>query len=510
MKKIKNNFIKHPYIYSVVVILVIFIIGFYAFGKNGDSSETLIIKKSTLKRQISVSGKVIASENAELGFEQGGRIASILAPVGTQVKKGETIATTENAEIYAEILQKQAAIERENAKLASLKQGTRPEQLQIDKQAQIDSSNSLITTARSVHSKIENAFINDVDTLFINANSVNPEIIINLDSENQSLAIEKERLIITEKLVAWKKTISTLEGSTSQSNINTILLETKSNLASIKLFVDKLSSITNNIKNNNSSLTQAQIDSYRNSINTASQSVADSIKDIQNAEASWISNNNKLALSVAGSTENDLASQSATLKFAMADLQLTQARLAKTVIKAPFDGIVTRMDIKIGEIVSPNTSKVSLMSFSDYEIDSYIPEVLIANIKSGNPALVTLDAYGSEITFDATVTFIDPAETIRDGVSTYKTKMVFNKPDERIRSGMTANAVITTLEKPDTIVIPQSIIRHNNEKKIIDRLIDGVITETIIETGDSTSLGQIEVTSGLSEGDIIIINSTQK
>ncbi len=510
MKKIKNNFIKHPYIYSVVVILVIFIIGFYAFGKNGDSSETLIIKKSTLKRQISVSGKVIASENAELGFEQGGRIASILAPVGTQVKKGETIASTENAEIYAEILQKQAAIERENAKLASLKQGTRPEQLQIDKQAQIDSSNSLITTARSVHSKIENAFINDVDTLFINANSVNPEIIINLDSENQSLAIEKERLIITEKLVAWKKTISTLEGSTSQSNINTILLETKSNLASIKLFVDKLSSITNNIKNNNSSLTQAQIDSYRNSINTASQSVADSIKDIQNAEASWISNNNKLALSVAGSTENDLASQSATLKFAMADLQLTQARLAKTVIKAPFDGIVTRMDIKIGEIVSPNTSKVSLMSFSDYEIDSYIPEVLIANIKSGNPALVTLDAYGSEITFDATVTFIDPAETIRDGVSTYKTKMVFNKPDERIRSGMTANAVITTLEKPDTIVIPQSIIRHNNEKKIIDRLIDGVITETIIETGDSTSLGQIEVTSGLSEGDIIIINSTQK
>jgi RND family efflux transporter MFP subunit len=510
MKKIKNNFSKHPYMYSVVLILVIFIIGFYAFGKNGDYSETLVITKSTLKRQISVSGKVVASENAELGFEQGGRISSILAPVGTQVKKGDSIATIENAEIHAEILQKQAAIERENAKLASLRVGTRPEQLQIDKQAQIDSSNSLITTIRSVHSEIENTFINDIDVLFLNGNSVNPDIIINLDSENQSLAIEKDRLVITEELIAWKKTIKSLESSVSHDNINSLLTETKNTLIIVKAFVDKLGLISNNLKNNNTSLTQTQLDAYRNSINTASQSVTDSIKEVQSAEATWLSNTNKLALSVAGSTENDLASQSATLKIAQADLQLTQARLSKTMIKAPFDGVITRMDIKVGEIISPNTSKVSLMSFLNYEIDSYIPEVLIANIKSGNPALVTLDAYGSEVVFDATVTFIDPAETIRDGVSTYKTKMVFNKPDDRIRSGMTANAVITTLEKPDTIVIPQSIIKHSDNTKTVDRLINGVSTETIIETGDSTSLGQVEVINGLSEGDVVIINNLQK
>ena len=54
----------------------------------------------------------------------------------------------------------------------------------------------------------------------------------------------------------------------------------------------------------------------------------------------------------------------------------------------------------------------------------------------GDNANITLDAYDSDVVFGARVTSIEPAETIVDGVATYKTTLQFNKKDRRVRSGM--------------------------------------------------------------------------
>ena len=133
-----------------------------------------------------------------------------------------------------------------------------------------------------------------------------------------------------------------------------------------------------------------------------------------------------------------------------------------------------------------------------------MPEADIAKVSVGNTSIVTLDAYGRDVVFEAKVVAIDPAETIVDGVATYKVTFQFIEDDERIKSGMTANIDITSDNRENVIAVPQrSIIRKNGDKFV--RILDGNnVKEIKVETGLYGSDGNIEIIRGINEGDKVI------
>lgn len=501
----KKTFLKRPYIYSLIILVIIIGSVFAILNGKNSTLETIKITKTTFKRQVSVSGKVVAAQSVDLGFEQGGKIASINTPVGTKVTKGTVIASLDNADIRAELLQKQAALEKEQAKLTSIIQGTRPEQLAIYKQTYNDSTRALVTAMRSAQLNTEYALLNQSDAVFSNGSGVNPTITIRTQSESEKRSIENSRLVSTEKNNSWKDSLSNLSESSEIAALNKAKSISDDTLLFVKSFIDELSGIAGRLSTGNSGLTQTQIDSYRSSINAAGQKISTAIETVQSAEASWSNAKESLTLYSASATQSDIDAQRASVRAAEADVENARAKLQKTLITATFDGTVTRMDIKVGEIISSNSTKISLMSTDAFNIESYVPEVHIANIKPGNTAKVTLDAYGEDSIFGAVVQSVDPAETIRDGVSTYKVTLSFDQYDPRIKSGMTGSVNIITLEKPSAIVIPQSVIIKRDGYSYVSKLVNGNPVEVLVETGDSTSLGQIEIVSGLSEGDSVIL-----
>lgn len=510
MNKIKNTFKKNVLLSSLVIIAVI-VVAVMFFGRSSDVVETITMSRSTLKQQVSASGKVVAQLSSELGFEQGGRISRVITPVGTMVSKGSLIASIENGDAQAEVLQKRAALSKEESRLISLENGTRPEQLAIDEQTYTDSRNTLIVKLRSTALDIEDALLSDIDTMFDDGSSVNPKIQIISKGYQEEQKINNQRFAVTENLEALKNINEMITSTSEDSVIDSALSKARELFTAMSTLSNTLISITNDLYPNNSGYTQTQIDTYKTSANTGSQTLAETMNTLQTAETKWKQSRNSLALSKAGSTNEDLDIQRAAIQVAEADLISAEAHLAKTLIIAPFDGVVTRMDLKQGEIVSPNTSKVSIMSTSSFKIESYIPEVNIAHIKVGDPAKVTLDAYGTDIVFNANVTFIDPAETIRDGVSTYKVTLAFTEQDARIRSGMTANVTITTLEKPNVFILPKSIITTNDSGIMtIKKLVGDEYLDVVIKTGDTTTLGQVEVIDGVSEGDVIRVDGQTK
>ncbi len=145
-----------------------------------------------------------------------------------------------------------------------------------------------------------------------------------------------------------------------------------------------------------------------------------------------------------------------------------------------------------------------MLSRGVFQIESYVPEVNIANIEVGDSAVVTLDAYGAE-TFAATIASIDPAETVKDGVSTYKTTLQFTTEDPRIRSGMTANITITTEQKFGVLIVPQGAIVRRSGNTYVQILSDKEVIERQVTTG-TTSLGQVEILSGIAAGEMIVLN----
>ncbi len=146
-----------------------------------------------------------------------------------------------------------------------------------------------------------------------------------------------------------------------------------------------------------------------------------------------------------------------------------------------------------------------MLASDSFLIESYIPEIAIADVAVGDTAQVYLDAYGQNVPFDARVSLIDPAETERDGISTYKTTLQFISPDERIRSGLTANMTISTEHKANALVIPQGALIRRGEDTFVKLLIDEELVERQVTTGLS-SVGHIEIVSGLSAGDILVLN----
>jgi len=163
------------------------------------------------------------------------------------------------------------------------------------------------------------------------------------------------------------------------------------------------------------------------------------------------------------------------------------------------------MDAKVGEIISPTTPLISMQSDGVFQIETYVPEVSIAQVAVGNPATTTLDAYGSAIEFLATVVAVDPAETVKDGVPTYKTTLSFLAADPRIRSGMTANVVMETGVLHSAVVIPAGAIGTKNGATYVSVLARGAVVSRAVTTGPSPALGQAHVLSGLTAGDVILL-----
>ncbi|MBU0728038.1 efflux RND transporter periplasmic adaptor subunit [Patescibacteria group bacterium] len=228
--------------------------------------------------------------------------------------------------------------------------------------------------------------------------------------------------------------------------------------------------------------------------------------------------------------EANMSSQNAVIAQAWAAVSQYQALLNKTILTAPIDGVITRIEAKVGEIVFPSSSTyevqvpvISLIGEGDFEIETFIPEVDIASVKIGDIARVTLDTYGSDEFFEAYVKSIDPAETLIEGVTTYKTKFLFASSDERIRSGMTANVDVITAEKRDVIGIPQRAIIYKDGNKVVRILVlesdpenpneeTEVLNESIVITGIRGTNGYMEIIEGVNEGDKVItkINNNEE
>ncbi|MBU1683109.1 efflux RND transporter periplasmic adaptor subunit [Patescibacteria group bacterium] len=263
---------------------------------------------------------------------------------------------------------------------------------------------------------------------------------------------------------------------------------------------------------------------------TNSSAVSAAESEINSAENVLASAEDQLALKEAGYTyeqiasqkakvrqaEANVSSQRASISQAWANVSNYQAQIEKTILTAPIAGLVTKVEAEVGEVMFPSSTTyevqmpvVSIIGEGNFEMEVNVPEVDISNVKVGDIAIITLDAYGSDMEFEATVTEVDPAETLIEGIPTYKVTLQFTESDEQIKSGMTANIDIMTDMREDVIAIPQRAVITQNDAKFVRILqeSDGMeeLAEVEVTTGLRGSDGRIEITEGVNEGDKVVI-----
>src|SRR3989344_4939293 len=500
---------------AVVLVAAIGAISFLGNGDNGE--ETLVVHAGTFVQQVAVSGTVVAADDVDLGFTQSGRISRIYVKVGDTVATGKILAEIDNSDARAAVLQRQAAVEAEEARLRSLEEGTRPEELAVA-QAEVESAEAtlaqrnqgVVDAIESAYSESDDAVRNQFDQFLTNPRSADPKVDF-LSTNSQVIStIESNRPLVEMALTSWQTEILSLSPS---SDLPKAIEYAQKNLSSVSSLLSAAATALNNAIPS-SATTQSEINGYvtdiaaaRSAINTAMSSLTTAATTRTSALAALNAAQKNLALKRAGTTGANIDVQKAQVRVAEALLADARAALQKTLIFAPFRGIVTRVDVTAGEIVSPNGTEISMISTDAFEIETFVPEINIPLLSVGNPGVVTLDAYGADAPFEARIVSIDPAQTVRDGVSTYRAILQFNTQDPRIKSGMTASVAITTQERDGVISVPQGIIILREGKKFVPVKEGENIVEREVTTGSVSSIGSVEILSGLVNGDVVVLSS---
>jgi len=131
-------------------------------------------------------------------------------------------------------------------------------------------------------------------------------------------------------------------------------------------------------------------------------------------------------------------------------------------------------------------------------------------VKIGNKATLTFDAFPNK-TFTGKVVSIDTIGSVSSGVTTYPAVIKLDTQVPEIFSNMTTSATIITQIKDNVFLVPTSAVQTQNEQSTVRVLKNNKINQVTVETGLSSST-QVEITSGLSEGDTVItsvISSSQ-
>jgi HlyD family secretion protein len=502
MEKTKNLLIKWPWITGLIVAVGAG--GFWYFTRTGAEApvDYVLVERGTVSQIVSVTGYVKPASDVDLSFEKGGRISSVQHGVGDRVGSGDTLVVLESGDIAAQLAEAQAVAKAQAAKLAELKNGARPEDILVSEVEVANAMNDVVNGVKNAYVNSDDAIRNKVDQLFTNPSSSFPQFIFSISDSQLKINMETDRRKIESLLSEWNVEIA---GAVVASDLTSFIIKTKDNLRLIQSYLDRMSLAVNALQPS-ATVTQATIDGYKAAVLSGRTNISNSLDSITSAEEKLRTAESKLALKKAGTVKEQIDAQEAQVESAEASIMNLKAQLAKTIIRSPISGIVTKQDAKQGEIASASIILTSVISSAKYQIEANVAEADIAKIKIGDEAQVTLDAYGNDVVFTATVANIDPAETIIDGVPTYKTTLQFKEGDKRIKSGMTANTDIAGARRDNVLFIPGRTISGKGTAKTVN-LIDGETTrETKIETGLRGSNGDVEILSGLKEGDKVKTN----
>jgi RND family efflux transporter MFP subunit len=514
MKKVLSNFLKRRApLYFIIAIVLVIIVYLFIYKNSNSTFETENSEISSITEQISVTGKVTALKTAELAFEKGGVVKKINHKVGDPVKALDVIIELDSSDSNAQLLGAEANLLAERAKLIELEQGLRPEELSVEeaklKSAQISFEDARTTVINALHDsyiKTENSVFNYSDSFFVNPQSVVPRIDIRTENYAQENSINMSRVVVGEKLKMWK---SDLDKMTIQTDPTKFLENVHDYLEKTKLFMSQLSSIVSNLTPGISGLSQATIDSHNVTINLAVSTFNTAVASMATAESVYRSALSNLALikdqfelRKVGSSEQTIQAQKARVDQANSSVLLYKSELIKKTLISPIDGIITKVENEVGEFVSPG--QISAVVMSDVlKVEVNIPESDIAKVSVGNTANITLDAYDDSNIFPAHIIMIDPAETIVEGVPTYKVTLQFDQKDERIRSGMTANINVTTRIKENVVTVPYRAVYTKDGISYVKVVNDSNakdFSELKIVTGIRGNDGRIEIISGLGSG----------
>lgn len=196
----------------------------------------------------------------------------------------------------------------------------------------------------------------------------------------------------------------------------------------------------------------------------------------------------------------------AAFHAARANLVLAEARLSKTVVTAPFAGVVGFRAVSVGAYVSPGDRIVELASIDPLKVDFRVSEVFLPHLRVGLPIRMTVDARPGE-SIDGEIVAVDPIVDVNGRAVRLRARVP--NPEGRLLPGMFARIRIVVEERPQAVLVPEAALFRDGEDVYVYRLEAGKAVRAKVAIGRRLP-GQVEVQSGIGSGTVVVTAGHQQ
>lgn len=509
INKIKTYIALHKTI-SIVVLIVVLGGGYWIYGKltstTGESRYmTTKVKRGEIVASTSGSGQVSSLSQVDIKAKVSGDVSYIVTKDGQNVSAGALIAKLDDKDAQKSV--RDAEVNLESAKISL-------EKLKIEKSKE-NMDADLAQSYDDGFNGVSNVFLDlpgimtGIDNLFfesdINVNQSNIEWYVGrTPNEDSGKAVFYKEKFLDSYNIALKAYEDNFENYKSTSRTSDFLIIEKLILETydtVKLIADTVKDGSNYIDFVNDSIQTHNLNvpaiiathktilgGYTSKTNSHLTSLLTAKTDIKNYKDSFLNAN------------LDIQSSTLSVKQKENSLQDAKEKLEDYFIRAPFEGSVTKINIKKGDTVNSGAIVTTLITKSQIAEIS-LNEVDVAGIKIGQKATLTFDAI-PDLTISGKVADIDAIGTVSQGVVTYIVKISFDAQDDRVKPGMSVNASIITDIKQDVLVVPNSALKSQAGTSYVE-MFDEALTPGADKLTDFTSKiapNKIPVEVGLSSG----------
>lgn len=199
-------------------------------------------------------------------------------------------------------------------------------------------------------------------------------------------------------------------------------------------------------------------------------------------------------------------SQRAALEAARARVATQRATVADRVIRAPFEGVLGLRLVSSGSLVTPGTAITTLDDVSLIKLDFTFPESAMSQLAVGQRVNARSDAWPGE-TFSGRIANID--SRVDTGSRAFTVRAEIANPDGRLRPGMLLEVGVERSAR-ETLAIPELALQQSGATASVFRVEAGEkVGQVQVKTG-ARRQGQVEIVSGLENGDRIVVDGTVK
>ena len=207
------------------------------------------------------------------------------------------------------------------------------------------------------------------------------------------------------------------------------------------------------------------------------------------------------------SSEADLELAEANFRSAEAQLALQQTRLARTLVRAPFGGVVGERFVSVGDYVTPSDRLTTLQTVNPQRAAFQVPERYARKLEVGQGMTFRVAAMPDR-EFQGTVDFVDPRVQLPG--RTIMVKALVDNQDRALKPGMFIEARLATEVRPEAVVVAEDAILPIQGADYVWIVGDESLAQRVEVTLGVRTPGWVEILSGVAPGTLVVVGGIER